>query len=225
MAEGKLIVIDGLDGSGKATQTKILEERLRRYGGDVLKLTFPNYDSPSSALVKMYLNGELGENPADVNAYTASAFYAVDRAAGYLQYWKKHYERGALLLADRYTTSNAIYQLSKVEEREKDDFLEWLYDFEYRRLSIPKPDLVIYLDMEPAASQKLMSMRYGGDEKRKDIHERNLTYLHECRKAALYAADRLGWHTITCSNAETVRPAQEIADEIFNKTKGFLNLC
>ena len=216
----KLIVIEGLDGSGKATQTKILAERLKKNGHKVTKLSFPNYDSPSSSLIKMYLGGEFGNKPDSVNPYTASAFYAVDRAASFLQMRNTE----GLLLADRYTTSNAIYQLSKVEEAEREAFLEWLADFEYNKLKIPAPDLVIYLDMEPAASQKLMSMRYGGDETRKDIHESNLNFLLECRKSALFAAKKLGWKIITCSRSEEVRSPEDIAKEIFNTIEGQFNL-
>lgn len=220
MADSKLIVIEGLDGSGKATQTEILAQRLRQNGYKVTKLSFPNYQSPSSSLVKMYLGGEFGDKPESVNPYTASAFYAVDRAASFLQMQ----DTGGLLLADRYTTSNAIYQLSKIAESERGEFLNWLADFEYNKLAIPAPDLVIYLDMEPAASQKLMSMRYGGDETRKDIHESNLKFLLECRRSALFAAEKLGWKVITCSRSEQVRSPEDIAEEIYSTIEGQFNL-
>lgn len=220
MAGGKLIVIEGLDGSGKATQTKMLCERLANLGKDFCKLSFPNYESPSSSLVKMYLNGQLGENPQDVNAYAASAFYAVDRAAAFLQGLGEKYKSGALMIADRYTTSNAVYQLSKLPRSEWDAYLEWLCDFEYNRLALPKPDVVLYLDVEPSVSQKLMSARYGGDETRKDIHEKNLNFLSECRRSALYCADKLGWKIIKCSDGAEMRTPQDISREIFETLKG-----
>ena len=147
--KSKIIVIEGLDGSGKATQTKILCEKFSALGKKVTKLEFPNYESPAAAPVKMYLDGEFGDKPDDVNAYAASAFYAVDRVASYLQFWKKECDNGGVILSDRYVTSNIIYQMSKLPKEEWNSFIDWLNDFEYEKLGIPKPDLVIYLDVEP----------------------------------------------------------------------------
>ena len=166
--KSKIIVIEGLDGSGKATQTKILCEKISALGKKVTKLEFPNYESPAAAPVKMYLDGEFGDKPDDVNAYAASAFYAVDRVASYLQFWKKECDNGGVILSDRYVTSNIIYQMSKLPKEEWNSFIDWLNDFEYEKLGIPKPDLVIYLDVEPEVSQKLMEKRYGGDNSKKD---------------------------------------------------------
>ena len=154
--KSKLIVIEGLDGSGKATQTKLLADKLTSMGRTVRKLEFPDYDSPSSSLVKMYLNGDFGKNPEDVNAYAASAFYAVDRAASYLKNWKNDCNNGSVILCDRYCTSNIIYQMSKVKNDERDGFIEWQSDFEYNKLGLPVPDAVIYLDVDPDVSQRLM---------------------------------------------------------------------
>lgn len=170
--KSKIIVIEGLDGSGKATQTKILCEKFSALGKKVTKLEFPNYESPAAAPVKMYLDGEFGDKPDDVNAYAASAFYAVDRVASYLQFWKKECDNGGVILSDRYVTSNIIYQMSKLPKEEWNSFIDWLNDFEYEKLGIPKPDLVIYLDVEPEVSQKLMEKRYGGDNSKKDLHEK-----------------------------------------------------
>lgn len=198
MSKGKLIVIEGLDGSGKATQTRLLNNALIEKGYNVKQMSFPDYDNPSSALVKMYLCGKLGESPADVNPYAASSFYAVDRYASYKQFWQKDYENGALILADRYTTSNAIYQLAKVEDNMRDSFLRWMEDYEYNMLGLPVPDKVIYLDMPPEISQELMLKRYNGDESKKDLHESNVSFLIECRQSALYSAQQLNWSVITC---------------------------
>ena len=211
---GKFIVIEGLDGSGKATQTEILKNTLEVEGETVKKLTFPDYDNESSALVKMYLGGEFGDNPDDVNAYAASAFYTVDRIASYLKFWKKDYENGACILADRYSTSNIIYQMSKLPESEWDSFIEFQEDFEYNKINVPKPDLIIYLDVEPDVSQKLMSKRYSGDESKKDLHEKNVNFLLECRNSALYAADKLGWVKISCTRNGEMRSIEEIAEDI-----------
>lgn len=153
--KSKIIVIEGLDGSGKATQTKILCEKFSALGKKVTKLEFPNYESPAAAPVKMYLDGEFGDKPDDVNAYAASAFYAVDRVASYLQFWKKECDNGGVILSDRYVTSNIIYQMSKLPKEEWNSFIDWLNDFEYEKLGIPKPDLVIYLDVEPRFRRSL----------------------------------------------------------------------
>ena len=210
----KFIVIEGLDGSGKATQSKILAEKLMAQGKNIKKLEFPDYSNPSSALVKMYLGGEFGDKPSDVNPYAASAFYAVDRVASYLKFWKEDYQGDTVILSDRYATSNIIYQMSKLEKSQWDEFIEWLEDFEYNKLSIPKPDLVIYLDVEPEVSQKLMLKRYGGDNDKKDLHEKNLAFLLECRKSALYAAEKCGWIVINCCENGDIKPIEKIASEI-----------
>ena len=210
----KFIVIEGLDGSGKATQSKILAEKLMAQGKNIKKLEFPDYSNPSSALVKMYLGGEFGDKPSDVNPYAASAFYAVDRVASYLKFWKEDYQGDTVILSDRYATSNIIYQMSKLEKSQWDEFIEWQEDFEYNKLSIPKPDLVIYLDVEPEVSQKLMLKRYGGDNEKKDLHEKNLAFLLECRKSALYAAEKCGWIVINCCENGDIKPIEKIASEI-----------
>lgn len=212
--KSKLIVIEGLDGSGKATQTKLLANKLTATGKRVKQLEFPDYASPSSSLVKMYLDGEFGKNPQDVNAYAASAFYAVDRAASFLKYWKNDCENGSVILCDRYCTSNIIYQMSKVGKAERDDFIEWQGDFEYEKLGLPKPDVVIYLDVEPEVSQKLMEKRYEGDKSKMDLHEKNVRFLLECRESALYAAEKCGWIKIQCCENGDIKPIEKIAAEI-----------
>ena len=212
--KSKIIVIEGLDGSGKATQTKILAEMLADKGYKVRKLEFPDYANPSSSLVKMYLGGDFGSNPNDVNAYAASSFYAVDRVASFLQFWKSDYEEGTVILSDRYATSNIIYQMSKVEDSQRDEFIEWQNDFEYNKLGIPKPDAVIYLDVEPEVSQRLMEKRYDGDMSKMDLHERNVKFLLDCRKSALYAAEKCNWKVINCCENGEIKSIDNIAEEI-----------
>ena len=214
----KIIVIEGLDGSGKATQTQILAEKLANQAKKVRKLEFPDYANPSSSLVKMYLGGDFGDKPEDVNAYAASAFYAVDRVASYMQFWKKDYADGSVILSDRYATSNIIYQMSKLPENEWDSFIEWQADFEYKKLGIPQPDKVIYLDVDPKVSQKLMEKRYNGDNSKKDLHEKNLNYLLECRKSAIYAAQKCGWTVIDCCENGEIKAIEKIAKEIEEAT-------
>lgn len=216
---GKIIVIEGLDGSGKATQTDLLYKKLIEQGKNVKKLTFPCYESESSALVRMYLGGELGSNPDSVNPYQASAFYAVDRVASFLKDWKADYENGTIFLCDRYSTSNAIYQLSKLNESEYEDFLNWLNDFEHNKLGIPRADYVVYLDMPTEVSQKLMSKRYKGDEGKKDIHEKNEDFLKKCRMASSYCAKALNWDVVLCAENGEPKTIEEIANEVYFKVE------
>ncbi len=219
---GKIIVIEGLDGSGKATQTKLLYEKLLAAGKQVRRLEYPDYENQSSSLVKMYLGGDFGNKPEDVNAYAASAFYAVDRVASYLQFWKRDYPTDTIFLCDRYATSNIIYQMAKVPETERDAFIAWQQDFEYDKLGLPRPDAVLYLDVEPKVSQKLMEKRYGGDNSKKDLHESNLKFLLSCRESALYAAEKCGWKKINCCADGRIKPIEQIEKEIENALKGVL---
>ena len=214
MAKGKLIVIEGLDGSGKGTQAAELAKNLAAGGAPVRKVSFPDYASDSSALVKMYLSGQFGKDPQDVNAYAASTFYAVDRFASFKRDWGGFYEGGGIVVADRYTTSNAVHQCSKLPQEQWDAFLAWLFDFEYHLLGIPSPDLVVYLSVDPAVSQRLMTGRYQGDESRKDIHEGNLAYLRRSRLAAEYCSSRLGWRQIECCRGGQMRNVEAIQADI-----------
>lgn len=188
---GKIIVIEGLDGSGKSTQLQLLEQRFITEKTEFKKIKLPDYDDPSSTLVKMYLAGNFGTDANAVNAYAASAFYAVDRYASYKRHWGADYLGGKLILADRYATSNFIYQMTKLPQNEWEAYISWAEDFEYNRFALPKPDSVIFLDMPVEISQKLLSKRYNGVESEKDVHECNIGFLSSCRQAALYAAKRL----------------------------------
>lgn len=214
MSKGKLIVLEGLDGSGKATQAKLLAEHLAAQGVPVQKITFPDYASDSSALVKMYLAGQFGQHPDDVNAYAASSFYAVDRYASYKTSWGSFYEQGGVIIADRYTTSNAVHQCSKLPPEQWESFLGWLFDYEFHLLGLPAPDEVIYLQVDPAVSQKLMTDRYHGDESRKDVHEKDIEYLARSRRAAEYCAEHLGWATVHCTENGAMRTIEDIQAEV-----------
>lgn len=213
----RLIVLDGLDGSGKSTQLERLNEYFIQKNIDYKQISFPDYEQPSSTLVSMYLKGEFGGSADAVNAYAASSFYAVDRYASYKKFWQADYEAGRLILAARYTTSNAIHQMGKLPREEWDAYLTWLEHYEYELLKLPKPDRVLFLDMPLDVSQKLLSGRYGGAEEKKDIHERDLAYLKNCRESALYAADRLGWHVITCGENGEALPVWVITEKLIEK--------
>lgn len=216
---GKLIIIEGLDGCGKSTQTALLEKYFQNENINYKKIKLPDYESKSSTLVKMYLGGEFSRNADDVNAYAAGAFYAVDRFASYKLDWGSDYEAGTLILADRYATSNSIYQMEKIDEAKWDEYLDWSADFEYNKIGIPKPDLVIFLDMPVEVSQKLMTSRYNGDEGKKDVHEANVEFLNNCRKSALYTAKKQGWAVIPCSDGENPLPIDEIHNTILDFIK------
>ncbi len=212
--KGKLIVIEGLDGSGKYTQTVKLKDYYESTGKSVKMVSFPNYSSPSSSLVKMYLKGEFGKKADAVNPYAASCFYAVDRFASFKSEWQDFYENGGIVIADRYTTSNAVHQCSKLEKDEWDGFLDWLFEFEYKYMGIPEPDIVIYLRSDLEISQKLISSRYRSDESKKDIHERDVEYLKRSEKSADYCAYKLGWNTVECIENGRMRPVDDIFSEI-----------
>lgn len=215
---GKLIIFEGLDGSGKGTQTELACQSLRQKGYDPLKITFPDYESESSALVKMYLSGQFGQKPDDVNAYAASTFYAVDRYASYKTSWGAAYRSNSLIISDRYTTSNAVHQCSKLPPMHWDGFLEWLFDFEYKKLGLPAPDAVIYLAVDPDVSQRLIAERYNGDQTKMDIQEKDTEYLARSRAAAEYCARKLGWKRIECTtvadSVKTIRSVEDIHAEV-----------
>ena len=212
---GKLIVIEGTDGSGKSTQFRLLTDRLESEQVKFQKLVFPQYSEPSSALIRMYLGGEFGKSPSDVNAYAASAFYSVDRYASYRKVWGKWYEEGGLVVSDRYTTSNAVHQTSKEPEDKREDFLNWLYDFEYDKLGLPRPDLVIYLDVPTDFTEKMLRHRETETHTQADIHEQDTQYLATCRRMGRAAAEHYGWTVIRCVRDGAMRSMEDIHEEIY----------
>ena len=212
---GKLIVLEGTDGSGKSTQFQRLTDRLSQEGRQFQKLVFPQYSEPSSALIRMYLGGEFGARPSDVNAYAASAFYSVDRYASYKKVWGTGYEEGALVVSDRYTTSNAVHQTSKEPPEKQSDFLKWLYDFEYSKLGLPRPDLVVYLDVPTDFTEKMMRSREAATHTHADIHEQDLEYLATCRRTGRAAAEYYGWTVIGCVKNGAMRSIDDIHEEIY----------
>ncbi len=221
----KLIVIEGVDSSGKATQTELLHKNLCESHANVRKVSFPNYDSPSSAIVKMYLNGSFGDDAGRVSPYTASSFFAVDRYASVNGEWKDIFGGDGIVIADRYTTSNMVHQAAKIENSDdKDAFLDWLYDFEYNKLALPKPDLVIFLDMPVEYARELMKNRKnkidGGDVK--DIHESDAEYLTKSYNNAVAVAEKYGWHRICCAVDGKVRTIEDISREILDKVNSVL---
>lgn len=212
---GRFIVIEGLDGSGKTTQGKLLAERLRGEGKKVRELSFPCYGERSASLVEMYLGGELGESPSDTNGYAASMLYAADRYISYVTDWKKDVEdEECTVLATRYTTANAYHQLSKLPREEWDGFFEWLYDFEFSKIGLPRPDCVVLLSMNQEISSKNVKDRSAETGQKIDIHEKDRDYLLRCAEAALYAAEKDGWKVIQCAPEGKLLPIEEINDKI-----------
>ena len=212
---GKLIVIEGTDGSGKSTQFRLLTQHLERENIRFQKLVFPQYSEPSSALIRMYLGGEFGTNPNDVNAYAASAFYAVDRYASFKKVWGDWYAQGGLVVSDRYTTSNAVHQTSKEPPEKQGDFLRWLYDFEYDKLGLPRPDLVLYLDVPTDFTEQLLRRREQDTHTHADIHEQDTAYLATCRRTGRAAAEYYGWTVVSCVKDGVMRSIEDIHDEIY----------
>ncbi len=209
----KLIVIEGLDGSGKSTQLEMLREKLP----DAHFITFPNYESNSGRLITDYLNGTFAETDPCRSAYSASIMYAIDRYTSFRTDWGVMYNSGKPVISARYVSSNAVYQMTKLEKNEWDSYLDWLCDLEYEKLGMPRPDMTIFLDMPTEISQKLLIERYGGDESKRDIHERDIAYLKHCRDAAVYAAEKFGWETIDCSSGGAPRNRTDINSELMHK--------
>lgn len=219
---GKLIVMEGVDASGKETQTALLCRYLEENGKKVKRISFPNYESPSSALVKMYLAGQFGDLAQSVNPYAASMFYAVDRYASFKTDWGKLLSEDYFVVADRYVTSNIIYQAAKFSDsEEKKAFITWLEDLEYNKLELPRPDKVLFLNMEVAAAAKLMANRNNkitGKEE-KDIHEKDSQYMQKAYDNACFAANASGWTQIKCSVDGEPRTIEEIHNDIILSIK------
>ncbi len=214
---GKLIVIEGTDGSGKSTQFRLLSERLEKEGIAFRHTVFPRYDKESSALIRMYLGGSFGAKPSDVHAYAASSFYAVDRYASYKEDWGAWYESGGVILSDRYTTSNAVHQASKEPEEAQQAFLQWLYDFEYEKLGLPRPDLTLYLDVPTDFTERLLRHREQDTNTKADIHEQDTSYLATCRRMGKKAAAFYNWTVISCVENGVMRSIEDIHGEIYRR--------
>ena len=221
---GKLIVIEGTDSSGKETQSRLLEKRLEKSGQRVKRISFPSYDKDYSAPVKMYLSGELGSSPDDVNPYACSVLYAVDRLCSFKSDWEEFYEGGGIVVCDRYTTSNAVHQGGKLDEAARFDYLEWLFELEYKKMGLPAPDLVLLLDMPFEAARELRCERAnkitGGAKK--DIHESDDAYMKRCYEAAKMTGEKLGWIRIECACGGGIKAPEAIADEIEREVAKFL---
>ncbi len=219
---GKLFVIDGTDGSGKQTQFQKLQESLTKDGIDYKVVSFPNYDSPSSSLVKMYLSGEFGENAKEISPYIASTFYAADRYATFQTGYKKYYEDGGIILADRYTTGNMIHQAGKIkDEEEREKFLNWLWDFEFNLYGLPVPSEVFFLNMPIENAVDLIKNRENKftHQEKKDIHERDVNHLKDAYEAACDVSKKYNWYEIKCVKNNEIRTIEDIQQEIYNEVK------
>lgn len=223
-SKGKIIVIEGTDGSGKQTQTEALYERLKNEGHKVKRISFPSYGTVCAAPVVMYLNGEFGTNANDVDSYIASTFYALDRYASFKTEWEKYYNEGYILIMDRYSTSNAVFQAAKLPEDEKDKFLDWLWEYEHNLYKIPQPDKVLFLNVHPDDAAKLIKDRlnkFSGEEQ-KDIHERDSAYLLKSYENALYVSDKYNWERIDCVSEGEFKSIIDINNQIYNRIKELL---
>ena len=219
---GTLIVLEGTDGSGKATQAKLLLRELADRGVNCREIDFPRYGSPFAEPANLYLHGALGGRPGDVNACAASVMFAVDRFASYKEDWGGFYEAGGVVVANRYTTSNAVHQASKLRPEERRSFLDWLFDLEYRRLGLPEPDRVLYLDMPTEAANRLMRRREAETNTAADIHEQDGDYLRRCRESAREIAGDLGWIVISCAAGAGPRTPEDIHRQVAALVEGCL---
>lgn len=222
---GKLFVIDGTDGSGKQTQLTKLKERLDKEGIEYKTVSFPNYDSPSSSLVKMYLGGEFGTDPKKISPYIASTFYAADRYATFKKDYEEYYSNGGIILADRYTTANMVHQAGKIEnDAEREKFLNWLWDFEFHLYGLPVPTEVFFLNMPTEYAVKLMENRENKitHESKKDIHERDKNHLQDAYNEACKLVKKYDWYEVKCVKDEKIRSIDEIHEEIFDELKKHL---
>lgn len=219
---GKLIVLEGTDGSGKATQARMMGQRLQREGIAFREIDFPRYGNPFAEPANLYLHGALGSEPGDVNAYASSVLFAVDRFASYKEEWGTFYEQGGVVIANRYTTSNAVHQASKLPAGERREYLDWLFDLEYRRLGLPAPDLVLYLDLPTELSEQMLRRRETATGTQADIHEQDEEYLRSCRMNARGIAHDLGWTVIHCDREGAVRTVEDIHEEIWQQVRRYL---
>ena len=221
---GKLIIIEAGDGCGKATQTKMLYERLQNEYPQVRKIEFPDYEADGSMAVRMYLRGDFGQTADAVNAYAASTFFAVDRYASFQLKWRTFYEAGGIVIADRYTTSNMVHQVVKIrDEQKRTEFLNWLDDFEFHRLGLPTPSIVIFLDMPPHVAHELLLARANANHAALDIHERDEKYLEECYLAYKDIAKRYGWTSVNCAENAQPLPMEIIHENIYRAVKEILD--
>ncbi len=212
----RLFIIEGIDGSGKTTQVSLLRNRLEEAGKTVRQIKLPNYGSPACAPVEHYLAGDYGKDADSVNAYAASAFFAVDRFAYYKTDWGMNYDDGTVILSDRYVSSNLLHQCAKLPQEKRDEYISWLYDFEYEKMKSPRPDAVFYLDVPPKITGDLMTGRYEGDESKKDIHESNQDYLRRCYEMGIFCCENLGFHRIPCLDENGhMLPKEVISEAIF----------
>jgi len=216
---GKLVVFEGIDGSGKSTQFDLLCDRYAKEGAQFKRIRFPRYGEPSSALLKMYLDGAFGDDPDAVNAYAASAFYAVDRVASFILDWRAYYEDGGLVLTDRYTTSNSIHQGAKMQPGQRERFFDWLYEFEFAYMGLPAPYMVVYLDIGAEQAARRLQRRQDETGTDGDIHEKDVTYLEQCALTGSQAAAHYGWKKVRCFDGGHERGADEIHREIYTILK------
>jgi len=215
---GMFIAIDGLDGSGKETQSKQLVKYLTEKGKKVRLLSFPTYDGKGSAFVDMYLKGELGKNPEQTNAYAASVFFAMDRYYSFRTDWSRDYNNeDTYIIANRYTSANAVHQLSKLPKEQWDGFLSWLWDFEFKKLGLPMPDDIVYLEVHPEVSLSLVKSRSEETGRKIDIHEGDRNYMFKCYDAALYVSKALDWVQISCVKDGKMRTREDVAEEIYTR--------
>lgn len=214
-----LIVIEGVsDCIGKSTQVKELYKRLEQDGKDVIYHHFPSYGESGACLVEMYLNGKLG-NRENINPYAVSTFFAMDRFCVYKNKLERELNNNKIVLLDRYTTSNLIYQGALFEREEKEDFLDYVSDFEYNKLGLKRPDLVIFLKLD---KDDVNTLRENRDNESKDVNEKDLNFLDKVYDNSLYVASKYSFKIIECSKDGKLRSIDDINEEIYSIVKSVI---
>ena len=221
---GVMVVIEGLDGSGKGTQSKKLYERLKNENKKVVHFEFPNYNNDSAFLVKEYLSGEFGNDYKTVDPRVASMCYAVDRLITYRDEMKKYYEEGYIIICDRWTTANLLHQSMKLETKEKiDTALNWIETLEYEKFKLPKPDITFFLKVPYEYSYETVKERNKDDGSIKnDIHEKSIEFLKQSYENGIYVGDKYNWNVIECFD-ESMRTIEDIHEEIYNSLMNYIN--
>ncbi len=225
MSKGKFIVIDGTDGSGKATQVEILKNRLEKEGREVMIVDFPRYDKPSGIFCTKYLNGEYGQLK-DISPEQGSLFYAMDRFDAKKE-MIDHLSRGKILLANRYVSASMGHQGSKIADLvERKNFLDWVEDLEYSILGIPRPDATLILHVPAEINQELVDKKDPRDYvngKKRDLHESDLNHLKSAEATYLQIArDYPNFHLIECVKDGRLMSREDIHELIWAKVKDLL---
>ena len=221
------LVIEGIDGAGKETQTSLLKEYLKSLGKNVITQSFPNYGTDGCKPVQMYLDGKLSKTANEVNAYQSSVLFAVDRFCTMTQLIK-NITKDSVVVFDRYVSSNMLHQGGKIHNDEDlEKYLKWLENFEFEVMKIPRPDKIFFLSVPPEISMELIKQRKGlKSQTEKDIQESDENHLKNAYNTGMKISKMFGWEIIDCVDKEKnqMRTKEDISKEIQQKVNQILNI-